>query len=821
MVNRHLNKTLKRRRVNRTKIGNKEKIRNEGCTVLNLQDMEDLRCEKKQNRRIRSNTVCSTDRSWEEVGMEGFLKTKFKEILGPEKTPYKHQLDAAELLLQGKSVVLRAPCGSGKSEAVLVPFLFETEKEGTMLPHHLIYSLPMRVLTENLAKRAKEKLHYGEVVAHHGMEVSDPLFEKSLIFTTIDQTVGAYCCVPLSASLGAGNIPAGAVVSAMLCFDEVHTFDYQRALNSMLVILDSSRRFNSPFAILSATLPDTFMDHCKKYLGIEVIDISGNEEEQIPCRKNREVVIRVQSDELTADAVQRSFYSAGKNAKLLVVCNTVDRAQALYSSLRDVFGSENCFLLHSRFLPEDREKRERELLGAFEKPKKVCVITTQVCEVGLDISCDVLLTEVSPIDSFIQRVGRCARRGGRGEVFVFCVKDCRPYQEDLMTRSFEQIKKLDGEYLRWDTEKRLVNEVLSNPYAQALTAQSYGRILQSLAEASFYRNRQKIEQSVREALTCKLSINDNPEKLGVEVLKLNTLSIDVNVLRSFYRKAKPRMWLIEAWKEDYEGSRSMNVYVNLAKSDEDICPYGFFVLHPNFCNYDEYLGLRLGEIGENLPVVEREKQQGPVFEYRREPWVQHAEKSLMCFEELQRDYLIEMKNLSTALGITREQLESLIAFCIAFHDIGKLNKEWQMCANAMDSEPLAHAENMSTPPAHSAISAYSLQKILADFATTIRCKSLAFSCFFALAHHHSVGTEMIKPYEFIFEWKQQTWEVMNKMTHKYAELQHINLEDISPKLDKSNRMSQRIPSLEFPREYVPYAFISRMLRLSDRRSQSA
>ena len=104
---------------------------------------------RKPNRRIRSNTICSTDGSRE----EGFLKTKFKEMLDSEKTPYRHQLDAAELLLQGKSVVLRAPCGSGKSEAVLVPFLLEIEKEGTMLPHHLIYSLPMRVLTENLAKR--------------------------------------------------------------------------------------------------------------------------------------------------------------------------------------------------------------------------------------------------------------------------------------------------------------------------------------------------------------------------------------------------------------------------------------------------------------------------------------------------------------------------------------------------------------------------------------------------------------------------------------------------------------------------------------------
>jgi CRISPR-associated endonuclease Cas3-HD len=257
------------------------------------------------------------------------------------------------------------------------------------------------------------------------------------------------------------------------------------------------------------------------------------------------------------------------------------------------------------------------------------------------------------------------------------------------------------------------------------------------------------------------------------------------------------------------------------KTDEDVYPYGFFALHPDFAYYDEYLGLRLGESGENIPLVRREVEQVPVFEYKRESWIQHAEKSLICFEELKLDYMIEMKNLSAALGITPEQLESLLALCISFHDIGKLSKEWQKCANALSSEPLAHAESMLSPPPHSTISAYSLRKILVDFVTKINCKSLGLSCFFALAHHHSVGAEEIRPYELISKWKQQAWDVVSRMEGRYPELQQINLEDISPRLDKPSSMPGKIPSLEFPREYVPYAFISRMLRLSDRRSQSA
>lgn len=745
----------------------------------------------------------------------------FREMLGPERAPYRHQLETAKSLLEGKSVVLRAPCGSGKSEAALVPFLQGIKEKNERLPQHLIYSLPMRVLTENLAQRVKGKLHFDDVVAHHGMEVSDPLFEKSLIFTTIDQTVGAYCCVPLSASLGAGNIPAGAVVSAMLCFDEVHTYDYERALNSMLIILESSKKFNSPFAILSATLPDKFLSYCGRHLGTEVIDVSEDEEDDIPCRKNREVLVHMQPGELTADAVENCFHSAGKNVKILVVCNTVDKAQALYNSLRDIFGLDNCFLLHSRFLPEDREKRERELLAAFQNQKKICAITTQVCEVGLDISCDILLTEVSPIDSFIQRVGRCARRGGNGQVLVFDIKDCRPYRDELVGQSLKHIRRLDGRCLRWNEEKQLVNDVLGDLYSDALNSQSYGRILGGLVEASFYRDRLRVEQSVREALTCKLTIHDNPESLGKDVLTMSALSVDVNVLKGFYRKVKPRIWFVDTHKEDYESSSSLSVRVSLIKSHEDIYPYGFFVLHPEFSNYDEYLGLRLGEIGENLSSVGYGQKQAQVFEYRKEPWVRHAEKSLACFDELKLNYMTEMRNISKAFGIDKAHLETLIALCIAFHDIGKLNREWQMAAGASNSEPLAHTREMLKPPPHSAISAYSLMKILYDFTKQMSCTSLGMSCLYALAHHHSVGTERINPYSFISQWKEYVSNVLSKISLKYPLLQQISPEDISVKLDAETRMPGKIPSLEFPREYVPYAFISRLLRLSDRRSQSA
>lgn len=71
---------------------------------------------------------------------------------------------------------------------------------------------------------------------------------------------------------------------------------------------------------------------------------------------------------------------------------------------------------------------------AAGKPAAVAV-TTQVCEMSLDIDADLLVTEECPITSLIQRMGRC-RRGrdelskGPGEVLVYKPAEEKVYSKD-------------------------------------------------------------------------------------------------------------------------------------------------------------------------------------------------------------------------------------------------------------------------------------------------------------------------------------------------------------------------------------------------------
>ena len=132
--------------------------------------------------------------------------------------------------------------------------------------------------------------------------------------------------------------------------------------------------------------------------------------------------------------------------KILVICNTIKKAQEIYSKLKvkleDYFRElesdkkKTCstseretklkndeeinkkinkilHLLHSNFIREDREEKEKEILdfGKTECNEDVIWISTSLVEASLDIDFDYLFTELQDLNSLFQRFGRCNRKG--------------------------------------------------------------------------------------------------------------------------------------------------------------------------------------------------------------------------------------------------------------------------------------------------------------------------------------------------------------------------------------------------------------------------
>jgi CRISPR-associated endonuclease/helicase Cas3 len=104
----------------------------------------------------------------------------------------------------------------------------------------------------------------------------------------------------------------------------------------------------------------------------------------------------------------------------LVIRNTVDRAQTLYTALRGRFG-DDVLLLHGRIAVGPRADRTQEclrLLGAPHneepphRPFRLIVVATQLAEQSFDVDADLLITDLAPIDLLLQRIGRLHRHDG-------------------------------------------------------------------------------------------------------------------------------------------------------------------------------------------------------------------------------------------------------------------------------------------------------------------------------------------------------------------------------------------------------------------------
>ncbi len=94
--------------------------------------------------------------------------------------------------------------------------------------------------------------------------------------------------------------------------------------------------------------------------------------------------------------------------KILWVCNTVSRS----IEVADKAQAEGLpvKLYHSRYRYKDRLKHQRQVIDGFlpHQPAMLAV-TTQVAEMSLDLSADLLVSEYAPVPAMIQRMGRLNR----------------------------------------------------------------------------------------------------------------------------------------------------------------------------------------------------------------------------------------------------------------------------------------------------------------------------------------------------------------------------------------------------------------------------
>ncbi len=381
------------------------------------------------------------------------VKHFYKSIYGIE-FPYEHQrLIWERLHSMTFPLLLKAPTGSGKTEAVLAPFLSQFIDNNFHIAPRMIYVLPMRVLVDSVAKRIKRYVDkispHISVEVQHGDIPNSPFFISDIVVTTLDQFL--YGFARASGQVGRHlDMPAGSIASSLVVFDESHMYRDGFTFSIMRALMDLLYKSKIPFVLMTATMPESLesslfeniqLPENQKLIGN--ISIGGNlkiilKENQLYSNGHINI-----SDELLEKISQK---------KTLIILNQVKRAQKVYEEIKRRLGiDENqIVLLHSRFTREDRRNHEEKAISLIphkEGGNKIIpegagvVISTQVLEAGIDFSAELLLTELAPADALIQRAGRCARyEGENGEMIIFPVEGdggYKPYEERHLKNALE------------------------------------------------------------------------------------------------------------------------------------------------------------------------------------------------------------------------------------------------------------------------------------------------------------------------------------------------------------------------------------------------
>lgn len=216
--------------------------------------------------------------------------------------------------------------------------------------------------------------------------------------------------------------------NSIVIVDEIHCFDI-KTLSYILELLRFLKyKLNCRICVMSASIPTVLQELIKDRLDIDNIIKAGKEDLIIRHKiKLHNKTIFDDIDKIKTDL---------NNGKQVILCvNNVSASQQLYEKFSKEY---QCKLIHGRFNTRDREIAEQGL-----KTNQL-LIGTQAIEVSLDISYDVMYTEIAPYDALLQRFGRINRKGEKGlcEINIYNNYNKCIYKDDIIDNTYKVIDKI-------------------------------------------------------------------------------------------------------------------------------------------------------------------------------------------------------------------------------------------------------------------------------------------------------------------------------------------------------------------------------------------
>lgn len=392
------------------------------------------------------------------------------------------------------NIVFSAPTGSGKTEAALG----WAAAQQLEYPRRLLYVLPYQASLNKMQERLIRDLQPQDGVAilhsralqvlyHQGSADSDDLqllneqVRRQHDFNKLHQPAVAVltpyqmlkAVFRLSGYEGLLTMMAG----SSLIIDEIHAYEPIR-LGMFLAMLEKlTQDYGVRVCAMTATMPLWLQGELETRLGVSAIQLP----DELFYAHQRHRLELLDAEMESPDVLQLIVKQVRSGRSVLVACNTVKKAQAVWQSLCEQLGEEQTYLLHSRFTAKDRLEKEADIhsqLAANQSsPKALAVVATQVIEVSLDLDFDAIITEPAPLEALVQRFGRVNRRGKKGDGGIVPVTVLtqprwgqKVYNDELIQRGLAQLEANNHAVLN----DRMVSQWLDAVYQGSLLTDFQG-----------------------------------------------------------------------------------------------------------------------------------------------------------------------------------------------------------------------------------------------------------------------------------------------------------------------------------------------------------
>jgi len=378
-------------------------------------------------------------------------------LQGKKLRPFQQKIAATP----HRITLVKAGCGTGKTVGAYAwakkwagdrKLFFCYPTTGTATQGFIDYAHETKIEADLMHSRAdldREILFSGD--EDEGIEdrlAALTAWRQKLIVCTVDTVLG------LIQNNRRSLYSWSAIAQAAFVFDEVHAYD-NRLFGALLRFIDTFR--GAPILLMSASFTPEQIQAIQGVVG-EL----GEETQIIEGPKNLEVLPRYQIESIPSannawDRVGETLTRPHQN-KVLWVTNSVNTCRELYlEAKKQISDSIPVLIYHSRYRYFDRVEKHKAVIDAFEREGAVLAITTQVCEMSLDLSADLLVTPIAPASALIQRLGRLNRRvittanhrvklasGRIASALVYPWDDSRPYCQDELKTGQQLVNQLAG-----------------------------------------------------------------------------------------------------------------------------------------------------------------------------------------------------------------------------------------------------------------------------------------------------------------------------------------------------------------------------------------